>query len=67
MYLRSRAMGVENRLKGVNVALAPVAGGLGRFEPGRLNLIFPGELTCANNIGHRLRVVTGRRLVRIRT
>ncbi|KAI5837331.1 putative beta-glucosidase L [Morchella snyderi] len=30
IYLRSRAMGVENRLKGVNVALAPVAGGLGR-------------------------------------
>ncbi|RPA99487.1 glycoside hydrolase [Choiromyces venosus 120613-1] len=31
MYLRSRAMGVENRLKGVNVALAPVAGALGRL------------------------------------
>lgn len=30
MYLRSRAMGVENRIKGVHVALAPVAGGLGR-------------------------------------
>lgn len=30
MYIRSRAMGVENRIKGVNVALAPAVGALGR-------------------------------------
>ncbi|KAL7272909.1 hypothetical protein RUND412_004261 [Rhizina undulata] len=30
MYLRSRALGVENRIKGVNVALAPVGGPIGR-------------------------------------
>lgn len=30
MYYRGRALGVENRIKGVNVALGPVAGPLGR-------------------------------------
>lgn len=32
IYLRSRAMGREARTKGVNVLLAPVAGGLGRWD-----------------------------------
>jgi beta-glucosidase-like glycosyl hydrolase len=30
MYLRSRAMGSEYRTKGINVALSPAIGGLGR-------------------------------------
>ena len=30
MYIRSRAMGVEARIKGANVLLSPVAGALGR-------------------------------------
>ena len=57
MYLRSRAMGVENRIKGVNIALAPVAGGLGRApEAGRTWEGFgPDPYLCGVGVGESVR------------
>ncbi|KAF8424818.1 glycoside hydrolase superfamily [Tirmania nivea] len=57
MYLRSRAMGVENRIKGVNVALAPTAGGLGRApEAGRTWEGFgPDPYLCGVGVGESVR------------
>ena len=57
MYLRSRAMGVENRIKGVNVALAPMAGGLGRApEAGRTWEGFgPDPYLCGVGVGESVK------------
>jgi len=50
-------MGVENRIKGVNVALAPVAGGLGRApEAGRTWEGFgPDPYLCGVGVGESVR------------